>query len=45
MPVHSMEGLSCEAIHEAKSTIHVMDIRNIFDFSDKLIEDRGWRTR
>lgn len=33
------------AIHVARLTIHVMDVRNIFDFSDKLVEDRRWQTR
>ena len=33
------------AIHVARLTIHVMDVRNIFDFSDKLVEDRRWLTR
>ena len=33
------------AIHVARLTIHVMDVRNIFDFSNKLVEDRRWQTR
>ena len=33
------------AIHVVRLTIHVMDVRNIFDFSDKLVGDRRWQTR
>ena len=33
------------AIHVARLTIHVMDVRNIFYFSDRLIEDRRWQIR
>ena len=33
------------AIHVARSTTHVMGVRNFFDFSDKLIKDWRWKTR
>ena len=33
------------AIHVARLTIRVMDVRNIFYFSDRLIEDRRWQIR
>ena len=33
------------AIHVARLTIHVIGVRNIFDFSDELVEDWRWQTR
>ena len=33
------------AIHVARLTIHVMNVRDIFYFSDRLIEDRRWQIR